>query len=135
HDGREHDVHEGGDELLRVVANFLKLAERLAAALILEDLEGQGERVLDPVRVELRAQPLRDHVDEVVLEVLRDPGHQSDPNSSAEKQGHADEELPVRVMVVFGRVIVDYVPENQRIQQRKNLVDRGYTQGQKDDGH
>jgi hypothetical protein len=39
---REHDVHEGADELLGVGADFLELAERLAAALVLEDLEGDG---------------------------------------------------------------------------------------------
>ena len=51
---REDDVHERGDELLGVGADLLQLAERLAAALVLEDLEGQGQRVTNAVGVELR---------------------------------------------------------------------------------
>ena len=63
---------EAGDELLDVGADLLQLAERFAAALILEDRVGQFERMADAVGIECGADPLRDDVDEVVLEVLRD---------------------------------------------------------------
>ena len=74
------------DELLRVGADLLELAERLAAALVLEDLEGQGQRVADAVGVELRAQPLRYDVDEVVLEVLGDAGDERDADGHRQEQ-------------------------------------------------
>ena len=73
--GREQHVDRGRDQLLHVGADLLQLAQRLAAALVLEHLVGQVQGVADAVGVDLRAQPLRDHVDEVVLEVL---GHARD---------------------------------------------------------
>ena len=68
---REQHVDRSRNEALDVGADFLQPAERLAAALILEDRVRELERVPDAVRIELRTEPLRDHVDVVVLEVLR----------------------------------------------------------------
>ena len=78
---------DGRDQLLDVGAHLLQLAERLAAALVLEDRIGQLERVADAVGVELRAQPLRDDVDEVVLEVLRDARDERDADRRARAAG------------------------------------------------
>ena len=50
----EQDVDRDGDQLLDVGPHLLQLAERFAAALILEDRVGQLQRVPDAVGVELR---------------------------------------------------------------------------------
>src|SRR6185295_6530377 len=70
-DDDEDDADEGGEdqvdrernELLDVGSDLLKLAQRLAASLILEDGVGQLQRVPDTVRVHLGADPLDDDVD------------------------------------------------------------------------
>ena len=49
----EHHVDGRRDELLDVGAHLLQLAERLAAALVLEHRVGQLERVADAVGVEV----------------------------------------------------------------------------------
>ena len=110
---------EVGDELLDVGADLLQLAERFAAALILEDRVGQLERVPDAVGVELRAEPLRDDVDVVVLEVLRHARDERDADRRAEQQADALEELDRRVFLEPRGVLVDDVPEDQRIEQRE----------------
>src|ERR1039458_2248148 len=70
-DRNEQHVNGGGNKPLHVAANFLQFAQSLATALVFEDLVGQIERMLDAIRVHARAQPLHDHVHEIVLEVLR----------------------------------------------------------------
>ena len=114
---------DGRDQLLDVGAHLLQLAERLAAALILEHRVGQLERVADAVGVELRAEPLRDDVDVVVLEVLGHARDERDADRRAEQQADAPEELAGRVFLEPGRVLVDDVAEDQRIEQREDLVD------------
>ena len=89
---------DGRDQLLDVGAHLLQLAERLAAALILEHRVGQLQRVADAVGVELRAQPLGDDVDVVVLEVLGDARDERDADRRAEQQADAAEELAGRVL-------------------------------------
>ena len=84
---------DGRDQLLDVGAHLLQLAERLAAALVLEHRVGQLERVPDAVGVELRAQPLRDDVDEVVLEVLGDARDERHADRRRQQQADAAEEL------------------------------------------
>ena len=84
---------DGGDQLLDVGAHLLQPAERLAAALILEHRIGQLQRVPDAVRVELRAEPLGDDVDVVVLEVLGHARDERDADRRAEQQADAAEEL------------------------------------------
>ena len=81
------------DELLDVGAHLLQLAERFAAALILEHRVGQLERMPDAVGVELRAEPLGDDVDVVVLEVLGDARDERHADRGAEQQADAAEEL------------------------------------------
>ena len=121
----EQDVDGGRDELLDVGSYFLQLAERLAAALILEHRIGELERVANPVRIQLRAEPLRNHVDVVILEVLRDARDERDPYGGAEQKADAFEELAGRIFLEPGRVLVDDVPEDERIEQREDLVDGG----------
>ena len=53
----------------------------------------------DAVRVELGAEPLRDDVDVVVLEVLRDARDERDAHRRAEQQADAPEELAGRVFL------------------------------------
>ena len=129
---REQHVDRRRDQLLDVGAHLLQLAERLAAALILEHRVGQLERVPDAVRVELRAEPLRDDVDEVVLEVLRDARDERHADRRAEQQADAAEELAGRVLLEPGGVLVDDVAEDQRIEQREDLVDRRQHKRQRD---
>ena len=120
--GREQDVDGGLDQPLDVRAHLLQLAQRLPAALVLEDLVGNGQGVADPVRVELGPQALRDHADEVVLEVL---GQEQEPGAAQER--------PRGVLAEAHRVAVDDVAEDERIEQREDLVHRGQDQGQRDE--
>src|SRR5208282_5743561 len=61
----EQHIDGGGYEPLHVAANLLQFPQRFAAALVLEDLVGQIERMPDSVRVHLCAQPLHNHVHEI----------------------------------------------------------------------
>ena len=131
--GEDH-VDERRDELLGVGPNLLELAQRLAAPLVLEDLEGQGQRVANSVGVELRAQPLRYNVDEVVLEVLGHAGDERDTNGHREEERDSAKELSVGELVVLGGVVVDDVAEDQRVEQRKDLIDRREDQSERDQG-
>ena len=91
--------------------------------LFFEHLNRQRQRVADAVCEDLGAQPLRDDVDEVVLEVL---GHTRDERDAyGRQQQHADaaEELRGRIELVLRRVAIDDVAEDQRIEQREDLVD------------
>ena len=76
------------------------VAERLAAALILEDRVRQLERVPDAVRVDLRADTLRDDVDEVVLEVLGDAGDEGDADRGGDVVAAEDDLSGVRSVEV-----------------------------------
>jgi hypothetical protein len=87
--------------------------------------------VPDAVRIELRTEPLRDHVDVVVLEVLRHSRDERHTHGRREQQADAAEELAGRVLAEPGRVLVDYVAKNERVEQREHLVDRGQRQGQR----
>jgi len=80
--------------------------------------------VADAVSVNLRAEPLRDHVDVVVLEVLGDARDERHADCGEQQQADAAEELSGRVLGEPGRVLVDDVPEDQGIEQREHLVDR-----------
>ena len=78
------------------------------------------------------AQPLRDDVDEVVLEVLGDAGHEGHADGGRQQQADAAEELAGAVLAIAGGVLVDDVPEDQRVEQREDLVDGRQAQGQDD---
>jgi hypothetical protein len=125
---REQQVDEDRDQALDVAADLLQLAERLAAPLVLEHRVRQLQRMADPVGVELRAQPLRDQVGEVVLEVLGHARHERHPHRRQQQHAHAADELRRRVVLVAGGVLVDHVAEDQRVEQREGLVDRGQQQ-------
>src|ERR1700687_838544 len=76
----EKHIDSGGYEALHVATNFLQLAQGFTAALVLEYLVGQIQRMPDPIRVHPRAQPLHDHVHEIVLEILSDSRHKRHPH-------------------------------------------------------
>src|SRR5262245_49100069 len=126
----EHHVDGHADQPLDVRADLLELAQRLAAALVLEDLVGQCQGVVDAVRIDARPEALRDHVDEVVLEVLGDPRDEGHAHRRAQQQRHAAEELAPRVLAVAQRVLVDHVAKDQRVEQREDLVHGGQHQRQ-----
>ena len=119
----EQQVHGDGDELLDVGADLLQLAQRLAAALVLELRVGQFERVADAVGVDPRADLLGDQVDVVVLKVLGDAGDEGHADRRAQQERYAANELPDRVVVEARGVGIDDVAEDQRIEQREDLVD------------
>ena len=129
--GEDH-IDERRDELLGVGPDLLELAEGLAAALVLEDLEWQGQRVPNSVGVELCAQPLRYNVYEVVLEVLGHAGDERDTNGHREEERDSAKELSVGELVVLGGVVVDDVAEDQRIKQRKDLIERREDESERD---
>ncbi len=132
-DRLEEDVDGGGDQLLDVGAHLLQLAERLAAALVLEELVGKVERVPDAVRVQLGPDPLRHDVHEVVLEVLGHAGDERHADGGEQQEGDAAEELAGRVLVEACGVLVDDVPEDEGVEEREDLVDGGEEQGQEDE--
>ena len=133
HERCEHHVDGVGQQLLDVRPDLLQLAQRFAAALILEDRIRQLERMADAVGIELGAEPLRDHVDVVVLEVLGDARDKRHAHGGAQQQAHAAEELPGRVLLETRRIPVDHIPEDERIEQREHLVDRGQDERQRDE--
>jgi len=121
----EEDVDGGRNQFLDVRPHLLQLAERFAAALVLEDRVGQFEGVPDAVRVDLRAEPLRDDVDEVILEILGNPRDERHAHGREQQEADAAEELSCGVLRESGRIPVDDVTEDQGIQEREDLVDRG----------
>ena len=130
--GEEH-VDRSGNQLLDIRTNLLQFPERFAAALILEDRVGQFERVADAVRVQPGAQPLGGDVDEVVLEVLRHARHECHTHRGGQEHAHPAEELAGGVLLEAGRVLVDDVPEDQRVEQGEDLVDGGEHQREQDE--
>src|SRR5678816_1401202 len=80
--------------------------------------------MMNAVRVHLRAKALRDHIDEIVLEILRDARDERYANGGTEQKRHASDEFTGRVILVSSRIRIDDVPENQRIKEGKDLVDR-----------
>jgi hypothetical protein len=86
----------------------------------------------DAVGVQARAYALCDDVDEVILEVLRHPRHERHADSRGQQQADAAKELAGRVFGEPSRILVDDVTEDQRIEQREHLVDRGQDQRERD---
>ena len=127
------DVDGGRDQPLDVGPHLLQLAERFAAALILEHRVRQLERMADAVGVELGAEPLRDQADVVVLKVLRHARDERDADRRREQQRDAPEELARRVLGEPRRVVVDDVPEDQGVEEREHLVDRREHERERDE--
>src|SRR5258708_36986272 len=76
------------------------------------------------IGVDACANFLRDYIDEIILEILGDARDQSHANRRSEQQSYTSNELRARILAIASRVGVDDVPEDERIQQRKNLIDR-----------
>src|ERR1700686_472577 len=76
------------------------------------------------IGVDACANLLRDYIDEIILEILGDARDQSHANRRSEQESYTSNELRARILAIASRVGVDDVPENERIQQRKNLIDR-----------
>jgi hypothetical protein len=86
--------------------------------------------VADAVRVEVGPQALGDDVDEVILKVLGHPRDERDAHRRGEQQAHPAEELLGGVLAVAGRVLVDDMTEDQRVEEREDLVDRRQEEGE-----
>ena len=125
---REEDVDHRRDEFLDVRADLLQFPQCFAAALILEKRVGQFQRMANAVGVHARPHLLCDEVHAIVLKILGDSRHEGDANGRGQQQAHAAEELHAAVFAITGGVGIDDVPENQGVQQRKNLVHRGQHQ-------
>jgi len=119
---RENEIDRQRDEFLDVGPHFLELAQRLAASLVLKDGIRQLQRVPDAVRIHLGAHTLDDDVDVIVLEVLGDARHESDAHCHQQQRSRALDECRRLVFAEACRVVVDHVPEDERVQQRENLV-------------
>ena len=72
----------------------------------------------------MSTEPLGDDVDVVVLKILRYAGNEGDTYGSCEQQTHATKELTRCVFAIPRRVLIDHMAEDDRIQKRKDLVDR-----------
>src|SRR5262245_66241238 len=89
----EQNVHDRVRETLDVGADFLKFAERFAAALIFENAVGELERMANPIGINLRPEPLRNDVDVVVLEVLCHSRYERDADGSGKQQSDPTKEF------------------------------------------
>ena len=78
-----------------------------------------------PVRVHFRAQPLHDHVHEVVLEILRHTRHKRHSHRRQQQKSRSADELPLRVLVILRGIAVDYMTKYQGVEKRKDLIGRG----------
>src|SRR5258706_15827130 len=61
--------------------------------------------------------------------ILGNNGSRTRRNRRSQQQAYASNELRARILAIPGRVGVDDVPENERIQQRKDLIDRRQNKG------
>ncbi len=93
---------------------------------------GSSSECRMPSEYSCGAQPLRDDVDVVVLEVLGHARDERDADRGGEQQADASEELARRVFLEPRRVLVDDVAEDQRIEQREDLIDGGERERQRD---
>jgi len=80
--------------------------------------------MFDSFGIQLRAGPLSHHIDVIVLEVLGDSGNECDANRRAQEQRYTMDKLRRGVIVKPGSVPINDVPENERVQQRKDLINR-----------
>ena len=128
----EKDVDRDIDQPLDVGPNFLEFTECLAAALVFKDRIRQFQRVANAVGIDLRTQPLRDDIREIVLEVFRHSRDERHTHRCAQQKADTANEFRCGVLAVPGRVLVDDIPENERIHQRKDLVDRRKHKRQRD---
>src|SRR5881409_523281 len=124
HQRNEKNVDDGIRQTLHIGADFLELAKRFPAALIFEDRIWQLERVADSVGINLSAEPLGDDVDVVVLEILGYARNERYTYRGCQQQTHAPKKLAGCVFAIPRRVIIDHVTEDDRIEKRKDLVDR-----------
>ncbi len=77
----------------------------------------------DAIRIDGGAHPLSDHIDEVVLEILGHPRYEGDAHRGCEEGQHPAEEGSSIQFRVLGRVLVDHMTEDQRVEQGEDLVD------------
>ncbi len=110
------------DEPFDIEPDFLELSERLAAPLVLEHCVGELKRVPEPVGIEPGTEPLGDDVDEIILEVLRDARDECHSHGRGKQEADTTEELRMCIVPVPGRVLVNDVPEDQRIEEGEYLV-------------
>src|SRR5207245_7449480 len=76
------------------------------------------------IGVDACANLLRDYIDEIILEMIGHAQNQSHANRRSEQQSYTSNELRARIHAIASRAGVYDVPENERIQQRKDLIDR-----------
>ena len=125
---RENNVDQRGDESFHVRAHFLQLSQCLPAPLILENLIREFQGMPEPVGVNLGAEPLRNRVDKIILEILCNARDQGDSHGGKQEKAYPAKETSRRILLEPGYVTVDDIPENQRIEERKHLVDGGQKQ-------
>jgi len=84
------------------------------------------------VGIDLGAKPLCDDIDVVILKILCNARDKSHTDGGRQQQADASEELAGRVFAIAGRVLVDDVAKDYRIQEREDLVHRCQNEDQKD---
>src|SRR5882762_4120589 len=117
----KHNVDKSGNKLLHIRTHPLQLSQSLPAALVLEHGIGQFERMPQSIRVHLGSHLLGDQVHEVILKVLRHPGHKSHAYGQPQKETYAMKE-DGKILRRMDRVPVDQVLGDEGVQQRENLV-------------
>ena len=78
----------------------------------------------DAVRVHLGADALDDDVDVVVLEILGDARHERDSHRHQQQSTGTFDERRRLVLAEAGRVVVDDVAKDERIEEREHLIRR-----------
>ena len=111
------------DQPLDIGSNLLKFAQRLAAPLVLKNRIRQLKRVANAVGIDLRADPLRDDVGEIILEIFGNTRNKSDADGSAKKHRHTPVKRIGWNRVSFGSVILDEDTHDDRVQHREESID------------
>ena len=129
--GCEKNIDGRRNEPFDITSHFCSFsASRRYAGLQKPDTE--VERLLQTVRINPCTESLSDDIDVVVLEILRNPRNECNPDRECQQQTDPFEELLRRVFLEPGRVFVDHMPEDQRVKKRKSLIDRSKEQSKCD---
>ncbi len=129
--GEKHDVNRAGNDVLHVLPRFLQFLQQLPGALVFKHRVGQMERMLQPVRVEPRADALGDGADKVILKILGHPRDEGHAHRCQQQQPRAAQKNFRRQFPRFRGVTIHNQPKNLRVKQRKHLVHRRQAHGPK----
>lgn len=123
-DGRDQDdIDRVLDQFFRILTRLLQFAERLAAAFVFKHGVRERERMLHAFAIHIRATPLADGVQVIVLEIFGDTGNQRSTDECQEEHDRPAEKFRSRQFVKTQRVVVDDPLKDDRFDERERLID------------